>query len=435
MSPVDVATFVAAAGEVNRVTATYVTDNGLERGAWQFADTAATVIAGEGCSQIDEHRATCPSRPGGSFEGARIDLADGDDLLATDSDTTDSGGNVLSAEGGAGNDTLGVDSNWWVSLSGGEGDDHLSARTKSTERADDGDLIIPPGVHMNGGPGDDRLEGSPLRDFLDGGGGVDELLGRAGGDELTDGDRDTGDASRLPGPDRLDGGSGVDRVSYAQRTAAVSVDLASEAPAGEAGEGDLVSRVESAGGGRGDDLLAGNARANQIQGGRGSDQLIGRSGDDEVDPGSGDDHVSCGGGEDRVSNARRSTFAQRSCESLVWIDDSFAAYPTLLSGNRLLYEVFCPEVNDFDGRRPPPCAGSARISAASGPRRLLGAGAIARGRWEYPRAFRLVIPLTATGRRLAMRPQGVRAVVRFRFRKLPERKTAFAWTIRLKLPR
>jgi hypothetical protein len=75
-------------------------------------------------------------------------------------------------------------------------------------------------------------------------------------DELTD--IDAG-----PGDDVIAGGGDLDGVSYATRTASVAVRLdATGTGNGEAGEGDLISGVEDATGGAGNDLLVGNAAGN-----------------------------------------------------------------------------------------------------------------------------------------------------------------------------
>jgi hypothetical protein len=425
--------FTAAAGEVNNVTARHVSGPGEDPGTWQITDATATLIAGGGCTQIDEHNASCPPFADGSLEGATFELGDEDDSLTTQADSTASGGNVLSASGDTGDDRFAIGTNWFVSVSGDDGHDDVSGEARRG--------VDVHSLFMNGGRGNDRLDGSQGPDFLDGGGGDDELFGRGGPDELTDGDRDNRDVDRRPGSDRLDGGTGDDSVSYAKRTAAVSVDLASGAPAGEAGENDIVVRVESVSGGRGDDRLAGNARTNYINGGRGADRIFGRGNWDSVDPGAGEDIVSCGPSSiDSVNDPRRTTLVARDCESVSvgGFRGLYAPYPKLIDRNRVTYELTCPGPVD-DGLGPPSsCAGSARLSTASSPYRVLAAAPIPRGQWLYGQELQLGLPLTAVGRRLAARRRGVRAVVRIHFRDGPGRRdepALFAWMIRLTLPR
>jgi hypothetical protein len=422
--------FTAAAGESNNVRAHFVGVPGSESGTWQIADASATLVARGGCTQIDPHTASCPPVAGGRFEGATFELGDGTDALTTDADNTDSGGNVLSADGGPGDDRVAAGSNWSVSLSGGTGNDELSGRTRTGEVSS---------LFMAGGPGDDRLDGSPSSDRLDGGGGDDELLGRAGDDELTDGDRDGASVERSPGPDRLNGGAGADTLSYDRRTAAVSVDLASGAPAGEGGENDVVVSVESVSGGRGDDRLAGNARSNHLSGGRGADRLISRGGWDWLDAGAGNDVVSCGKSRlDRVNRPRSTTLVAPDCETVSFGDRaSYDPYPEQTGRNHLTYQLSCPWPDDAELGPPSSCAGSARLSAASSPHRVLAVAEIPRGPWTG-KPLRLGLPLSGAGRRLAARPRGVRAVVRIHFRDGPGRReepALFAWMIRLKVSR
>ena len=132
------------------------------------------------------------------------------------------------------------------------------------------------------GPGDDDITGGPLFDSLDGGGGTDVLRGGAGNDTLVD-----GDVSGAANADTLDGGPGEDAVSYETRTAALVIDLPA-GRAGEAGEGDGLTGVESASGGAGADTLTGTGAANSLDGGSG--------GPDVIVAGGGADFVSLGGG-------------------------------------------------------------------------------------------------------------------------------------------
>lgn len=123
----------------------------------------------------------------------------------------------------AGDDTLtfrrsGRDEDTRLSVSGGAGDDRISAEGLRAG--------LPPGVGnragivMAGGPGDDTLVGGPGLDRLFGDAGDDELRGLAGLDQLQGGaDDDTllggdGDDALLGGDDDdvLAGGAGIDRL-------------------------------------------------------------------------------------------------------------------------------------------------------------------------------------------------------------------------------
>ncbi|MFI6908613.1 calcium-binding protein [Nonomuraea sp. NPDC050394] len=103
-----------------------------------------------------------------------------------------------------------------------------------------------------------------------------------------------------PGRHTIDGGSGTDTVSYAARTAAVTVKLAA-CPCGEPGENDGLPGIENVTGGSGNDRLEGTAAANVLSGGAGEDTIMGWDGDDSVYGGIGNDFVSGVKGNDTVS--------------------------------------------------------------------------------------------------------------------------------------
>ena len=138
----------------------------------------------------------------------------------------------------------------------------------------------PNGVFINGGPGDDDLTGGPGSDQLVGGTEDDALDGGAG-DDLLDGG--TGD-------DLLDGGSGSDTASYERRTAPVRTDLTFKIggqSGGEIASGEqdsILTTVENAIGGAGDDEIVGGEGDNILSGGpAGADIICGGLGVDTVD--------------------------------------------------------------------------------------------------------------------------------------------------------
>jgi hypothetical protein len=142
----------------------------------------------------------------------------------------------------------------------GDGDDTLGIA---------GDMRVE--TELGGGDGKDVIEGSAGNDAIDGG----------------------------PGDDRLLGGGGYDELSYATRTAPVTVDLARET-GGEAGETDGVGGFEVLVGGRGADVLRGAAGDEVLDGGEGADALRGRGGDDALFGGIGADRLSGNAGDDRL---------------------------------------------------------------------------------------------------------------------------------------
>ena len=135
---------------------------------------------------------------------------------------------------------------------------------------------------LQGKAGSDRLDGGPGNDRAFGGAGADDIFGRAGNDVLGGG----------LGPDDMSGGSGRDVVVYGQRGVPVIVTIGAGANDGVARERDNVKAdVESVQGGRGNDVLTGNGRANRLFGGGGNDRLLGKGGSDVLSGAGGDDRL------------------------------------------------------------------------------------------------------------------------------------------------
>ncbi|MGK9237388.1 hypothetical protein KXS07_37240 [Inquilinus limosus] len=142
-----------------------------------------------------------------------------------------------------------------------------------------------------------RLEGGDGDDRLYGGDGADELYGGNGNDWI-DGGSDCAAAANL-----LDGGAGMDTVSYADSTERVIVDLEVGRGYGGDAEGDTMVSIESIIGSVGDDVLTGHAAANRLLGGAGDDRLVGHLGDDSLEGGEGADTINGGDGLDTASYA------------------------------------------------------------------------------------------------------------------------------------
>jgi Ca2+-binding RTX toxin-like protein len=239
------------------------------------------------------------------------------------------------------------------------------------------------------------------------------LTGGAGGDLLSDGDRDGATANLAPDADMLDGGPGVDMLSYSQRTRAVVVDLADDDPVGERGEGDVARRFESVRGGDGSDRLAGNGQDNDIDGGGGSNRLSGRAGNDILRHASGVE-VACGQGFDIVTRPSARTRIPAACDRLsiplprrALVDTGASIHPTPERRSGALgFDVSCP---DLDGE-PVNCRATMRVRTRFS-HRLLATGSVSR-RGGSDRFLRL--RLTALGRRLHgdHRRQLARVVVR-----------------------
>jgi hypothetical protein len=131
-------------------------------------------------------------------------------------------------------------------------------------------------VTVEGGPGNDVITGSPSRDWLNGG----------------------------PGVDRISGGPGQDWVSFAGTDGRVVADLRRQT-ATLLGHTEHFDGVETADGGRGDDMLIGDAGANELEGGPGDDHLRGGGGDDSLAGGGGTDALRGGPGDDTLANLER----------------------------------------------------------------------------------------------------------------------------------
>jgi Ca2+-binding RTX toxin-like protein len=151
----------------------------------------------------------------------------------------------------------------------------------------DGTLSVTKPAILVGGLGNDSLRGGSGNDVIKGQGGNDSLLGGAGNDLLdggTSGDYLLGGSVALQGADGADtfkGGDGNDWADYGFRADNVSLTLDGKINDGAANEKDFIlSDVENLLGGRGNDLLVGNALVNYLAGGGGSDSLKGGTNDD-----------------------------------------------------------------------------------------------------------------------------------------------------------
>ncbi|KAK0349824.1 hypothetical protein LTR94_031501, partial [Friedmanniomyces endolithicus] len=85
----------------------------------------------------------------------------------------------------------------------------------------------------------------------------------------------------------IDGGAGIDTVSYAGSQDAVAVNLTTNVNTGGDAGGDLLSNVENVTGSAFNDVLTGDAAANTLLGGDGDDVLAGMAGADVIDGGAG----------------------------------------------------------------------------------------------------------------------------------------------------
>jgi len=283
-------------------------------------------------------RFTLPKLIAGTNGNDTLTGTDGDDLIyGYDGNDHLFGGNGHDTlSGGAGNDHL-----WggWGNdaLYGGDGNDHLYG-----EWGDDlldggaGDDKLYGGNGNNRflpGTGNDKIYGGDDFDTLDysnlsqgltvvldhavrGSGtatghdglkrdsfvSIEKVIGSTGNDTFllagtSEVDGGSGDDLFISsaGADVITGGAGIDTVSYLTRTAGIRVDLSRNT----AGDGDRLFEIENVTGGKGNDTLIGDGKANVLRGGAGSDELFGGGGADRLYGGTGRDVLWGGSGADR----------------------------------------------------------------------------------------------------------------------------------------
>ncbi|MFN8709949.1 MAG: M10 family metallopeptidase C-terminal domain-containing protein, partial [Planctomyces sp.] len=149
-----------------------------------------------------------------------------------------------------------------------------------------------------GGSGSDRLTGNALQNQLNGNGGNDTINGYFGDDTLLGGPGDDSFVFGTTSGQESDyiveaANAGIDTVSFASITTAVTMNLNSSAV--QSVHQDRLLRlnsfsvIENVIGGTNDDILTGNALNNVLSGGTGRDRLNAWTGDDTMAGGPGDD--------------------------------------------------------------------------------------------------------------------------------------------------
>ncbi|MEZ5728394.1 MAG: calcium-binding protein [Burkholderiaceae bacterium] len=209
-------------------------------------------------------------------------------------------------------------------LAGSTRDDYLygdaSASVVSGDAGDDWLFGRDGADTLKGEIGDDYLEGGDGADTLDGGAGSDwasyansaagvtvdvglATAQTAAGDTLGDvfvsienvlGSAFADTIISGSAANEIDGGAGIDTVSFVNSGAGVIADLANvgaQSSAGHAG-GDVYTNVENLLGSAFGDVLRGDANANLLTGAGGADVLEGRAGADTLDGGAGIDTAS-----------------------------------------------------------------------------------------------------------------------------------------------
>jgi Ca2+-binding RTX toxin-like protein len=237
-----------------------------------------------------------------------VEGTSGDDMIAIYSSGSDvvvqcptanesfPGASVSSIEltGGDGADILDVSelNGFTGTVLGGDGDDTLTGQAFDFYGEGDNDTIIlsdPAGV-VDGGPGNDYLDGSPGPDLLVGGAGDDTLEGSIGADTLLGEE----------GNDLLRGGSGKDSLIGAVGNDTLQGGKGFDTLEGGLSDGSSAADIDSLIGGDADDLLTLQA-SGYAAGSDGDDTLVGSTGDDTLAGDEGNDSISGGAGDDRIT--------------------------------------------------------------------------------------------------------------------------------------
>jgi choice-of-anchor C domain-containing protein len=213
-------------------------------------------------------------------------------------------------------------------IKGYGGDDHLlGGRGYDVILGGDGD------DHIEGGSGTDDLWGEAGNDliiggsgtnYMDGGDGNDRIVSLSSNDTGVGGNHDdifflygsgvyNGDhgndlfVMRDFGRGNLNGGIGIDTLSYEDRDMSIEADLNATVTTYINGFSDTftiltdsISQIENLYGSSAADIIKGTATANVLRGLEGNDEIYGREGDDLIRGGSGNDYLDGGAGIDTV---------------------------------------------------------------------------------------------------------------------------------------
>jgi Ca2+-binding RTX toxin-like protein len=235
--------------------------DGIDTLSYASSNAAVTVNLGTGAAS-GGHAA------GDSFTGFEnlIGSAYADSLTGDDKDNRlDGGAGADTLTGGKGNDTYVVDNaSDAVTEAAGEGTDTVEASITIAALAANVENLTLTGTADTNGTGnalDNYILGNAGKNALDGGSGNDTLEGGTGADTLA-------------------GGLGTDMASYANSSAAVTVNLGAGTGSGGDAQGDVLSGIENLAGSVFGDTLTGDAGDNRIDGGRGADVMAGGAGND-----------------------------------------------------------------------------------------------------------------------------------------------------------
>lgn len=192
--------------------------------------------------------------------------------------------------GGAGNDRIEArGGNDWIApglgrdtIDGGAGSDMLSyadVTRAANINLTTGQAIF--GKQISKISGFESVTGTVLGDVLTGDARANQLRGMGGNDWI----------NATPGADRIDGGTGIDMISYSGSIGRVVVDLALQRGSEGWATGQTYAGIENVTGSIYGDLLIGNAGHNLLRGLGDYDWFIGSGGNDSYEGGSGRDTV------------------------------------------------------------------------------------------------------------------------------------------------
>ncbi len=167
------------------------------------------------------------------------------------------------------------------------------------------------GDNILGRDGDDLILGHAGDDTLKGGWGNDTLDGGSGHSVLNGGYEDDLFIFRDGSAD-VEGGEGIDTVSFEHAGAHMRLDLLYASLNTRAADGSTFENVENVIGTIGRDNIRGTMEDNLLQGGRNVDFLFGRRGNDTLDGGTGDDVLFGGVGQDVLNGGVNRDRAQYS---------------------------------------------------------------------------------------------------------------------------
>ncbi|GAA1312550.1 calcium-binding protein [Planotetraspora silvatica] len=228
--------YKAASGQANKVTITESLTSD-HTAITYVIDDVVPIQAKTGCAHpaaTDHTRVSCkvalPGAPN-RYDTLRMDLADGNDIVALNNTTgqsyyfntiylgigkdrlTDTGkvdGNFVLGQAGDDTITVGED----ATVSAGDGNDTVYASGYVIVDGGKGNDVVRGGTGrqvLSGGDGNDRIYGGTGSDVLYGGKGNDVLYGNSGDDELH-GNSGNDKLYGGPGKDRFSGGTGRDAI-------------------------------------------------------------------------------------------------------------------------------------------------------------------------------------------------------------------------------